>query len=170
MLFISDYPSVVRRVQLYLYELGQIWEGFPLVYPDGIFGKETADAVKAFQVRAGLSQSGKVDFFTWTALVKAANDSLSARRMRPVPSLEDGVLPLTVGDRGHGVILLRSAINEIAAFYPGLQRQSPTSLYQYSTAVAVRELQRIYRMPETGVVDVVLWNRLFSDLASKHSQ
>ena len=42
MVFITDNRAVVRRVQLYLYELAQTWEGFPTVYPDGIFGAETA--------------------------------------------------------------------------------------------------------------------------------
>ena len=170
MVFITDNRAIVRRVQLYLYEIAQSNEGFPIVYPDGIYGKETKEAVKALQLRKGLEPTGKVDYATWTALVESATENKEERTIQPMPSAQATSFPLRIGSRGYAVILLRSAINELSAFYPRLQRQSPTSVYQYSTASAVRNLQKIYGLPDTGEVNISLWNQIFTDLASKHME
>ena len=170
MVFITDNRAIVRRIQFYLYEIAQSNEGFPIVYPDGIYGKETKEAVKAFQLRKGFKNTGEVDYATWVALVKDAKESKANRTIAPFPSAPKEAFPLRIGSRGHAVVLLRSAINELSAFYVRLQRQSPTSVYQYSTASAVRNLQKIYGLPETGEVNISLWNRIFADLAAKHGQ
>ena len=42
----------------------------PPVYEIGVFGRETQDAVKAFQEMWGIEPTGIVDELTWNALVR----------------------------------------------------------------------------------------------------
>ena len=79
----------------------------PLV-PDGIFGAETAEAVRAHQRQNGLPVSGQVDRATWDSIFGAyeqltALDALPAA-VRFFPA-EGGVL--SPGDRGAAVFVLQ---------------------------------------------------------------
>ena len=61
---IFDLQTFLRRIQRA--------EGHaqPLV-PDGVFGPETAEAVRAFQRAGGLPVTGTADHDTWTAVYQA---------------------------------------------------------------------------------------------------
>ena len=45
------------------------------VVPDGIFGPETARAVREFQQQNGLPVTGAADLTTWNAVVDAAREA-----------------------------------------------------------------------------------------------
>ena len=92
----------------------------PLV-PDGIFGAETAEAVRAHQRQNGLPVSGQVDRATWDSIFGAyeqltALDALpTAVRFFPA---EGGVL--SPGDRGAAVFVLQLLLDGRTAFRYGL--------------------------------------------------
>ena len=52
---------------------------------DGIFGKQTLSAVKAFQKRMGLAVDGIVGINTWTALFKVAGIPAIPQKRKPSP-------------------------------------------------------------------------------------
>ena len=164
---IDNQKQAVYAVQTFLYELGLSRDWLPSVYPNGEYGEVTREAVRQFQTRYDLPVTGTVDGLTWSLLYGAYRESKDGRETASIPALPEGDFPLRVGSRGYGVILLRATLNELSAYYPALPRLMPSSLYQYSTANAVRKLEGIYRLEETGEVNVALWNRIFADLASK---
>ena len=55
------------------------------VVPDGIFGPETARAVREFQQQNGLPVTGAADLMTWNAVVDAAREAHIAINFRPTP-------------------------------------------------------------------------------------
>lgn len=57
-----------RRVELLQWRLNQ--SGLPAGATDGVFGPETAAAVRKFQAQTGVSVTGKVDNTTWAALAR----------------------------------------------------------------------------------------------------
>lgn len=54
------------------------------LHEDGIFGEVTEEAVKAFQVRNNLKESGVVDMATWRALEREEETMLNRRTIKEV--------------------------------------------------------------------------------------
>ncbi len=66
----NNNDEVVREIQKYLLGISYA-EGttyLPHIAIDGIYGNETRDAVKKFQRRYGLEESGNADYDTWRLL------------------------------------------------------------------------------------------------------
>ena len=55
----------VRQMQEQLDAIASVYSAIPRVTPDGIYGRQTEEAVREFQSIFGLPQSGIVDFATW---------------------------------------------------------------------------------------------------------
>ncbi len=68
---IRDESEVIREIQGYLLEISYAEEGLPHVKIDGIYESETEESVRAFQSSRNISESGRVDFETYTALYSA---------------------------------------------------------------------------------------------------
>lgn len=78
--------EIIRRMQAAL--------GLPAADHDGWFGKQTQDAVQAFQSGNGLTPTGDVDVDTWTKLMNA-----------PIPGVRERSLQLTAHFEGHDFTL-----------------------------------------------------------------
>ena len=61
----DNHQENVMELQNYLRTISRFRNNIPLIIPDGIFGPETTDTVKAFQAAYNLPQTGVVDFATW---------------------------------------------------------------------------------------------------------
>jgi len=83
--------DLVRRVQVALTD-----QGFALGAADGLYGRNTEAAVRAFQQAQSLDATGKVDKITWTQLLGI-----------PVPTTEERALQLTAAFEGHGFTIAR---------------------------------------------------------------
>ena len=55
----------VRQMQEQLDAIASVYSAIPRITPDGIYGRQTEEAVREFQSIFGLPQSGIVDFATW---------------------------------------------------------------------------------------------------------
>lgn len=55
----------VRQLQEQLDAISSVYTAIPDISPDGIYGPDTAEAVRKFQSIFGLPQTGVVDFATW---------------------------------------------------------------------------------------------------------
>lgn len=64
----SEGPGVYL-IQQYLSYIASILEGLPPVEPDGIYGPQTEQAVRAFQRYFGIDETGVVDQYTWNRIV-----------------------------------------------------------------------------------------------------
>ena len=69
----GDENFLVRLVQYALGELELIYKGFDSVPQNGIYDAATMAAVRSFQKRHGLPETGEVDRETWDALANTYN-------------------------------------------------------------------------------------------------
>lgn len=69
----GDRNFVVTVVQFMLRELERLYPELSEVRVDGIFGPITEEAVRVFQSRNALPESGRVDLLTWNALADQHN-------------------------------------------------------------------------------------------------
>ena len=131
----SEVPSIQRKLKKMGYLDGSV---------DGIYGGDTASAVKAFQDDEGLSSTGMVD-----------GDTLA--RITSEYAAQSGETVLSPGDSGKKVIRLQNKLL-LHGYNPG----SVDGVYGEGTAEAVRWLQAEENLARTGIADGDVWDRLDS--------
>ncbi len=67
---------------------------------------------------------------------------------------------LSVGSRGSKVRQLQNQLNAISGAYPQLPRIAADGIYGENTANAVKTFQRIFGLPQNGVVDYPTWYKI----------
>lgn len=86
----------------------------------------------------------------------------TADKVEGVPHSYGGVA-LSRGSTGPDVRTIQEQLNVISTHYPAIPRLRVDSVYGESTENAVREFQKIFHLPQSGVVDFSTWYRI-SDL------
>lgn len=99
---------------------------------DGIYGKLTVNAVKAFQKKHKITQTGKVDAATWSKLLPT----------------------LSRGSRTASVRVLQTELREAG------HRIAVDGIYGPATEKAVRAVQAAKKVSVTGKVDLATWSKL----------
>lgn len=80
----------------------------------------------------------------------------TAQSISGVPASFPGY-DLTIGSSGEKVRQIQSQLNRIAQNYPAIPMIAADGIYGPATAEAVRTFQRIFDLPQTGVVDYPTW-------------
>lgn len=80
----------------------------------------------------------------------------TAQSISGVPASFPGY-DLTIGSSGEKVRQMQSQLNRIAQNYPAIPMIAADGIYGPATAEAVRTFQRIFDLPQTGVVDYPTW-------------
>lgn len=161
----SPYETqAIYNLQRYLRQLSRFDPAIPSVDEDGLFGEETRLSLEAFQRKYGLPISGTADAETWLRLFEAYLASVE-ERTRPEAVF---VFPRSPADYSVGrgdeniyVAVIQLLLREIITLY-GLDTEllPLDGVFGEATERAVRDFQRIQRLPEDGRVDRVTWNRL----------
>lgn len=83
----------------------------------------------------------------------------TATSVSGIPSSWPGY-DLTIGASGEKVRQLQQQLNRIAQNYPALPTLAVDGVYGSNTANAVRIFQRIFGLPQTGIVDYPTWYKI----------
>lgn len=67
---------------------------------------------------------------------------------------------LNVGASGDKVLQIQQQLNRIAQNYPAIPRIAADGIYGQNTANAVRTFQRIFNLPQSGIVDYPTWYKI----------
>lgn len=162
---INDKRANTKELQRYLYYIARYEDIRPVPVISGIYGERTENAVKAFQNRFGLSVTGISDEATWNAIV-AEYISLKKRYSEPDPVY---VFPssdyiVTPTERSLTVIFIQALLTALAFDVELDEEITVDGVYKDSDVSAVKKLQRLHRLPETGNVDKITWNALANDV------
>ena len=161
--------SAVTAMQQRLIELGWLSGS-----ADGDYGKNTVNAVKAFQNAAGLSATGDADSNTLSILYSGSAPAYTAPAVTdppatepPVsptdapaptdPPIEEGYTVLSNGSTGDAVKRLQQRLIDL-----GWLTGSADGDYGDATAQAVAAFQYQIAQPQDGVAGVELQERLFA--------
>lgn len=66
-------------------------------------------------------------------------------------------VPLKLGDSGITVFRMQHSLNRISSNYPGIPKVNITGYFDEATENAVREFQKVFNLPVTGIVDEDTW-------------
>lgn len=67
---------------------------------------------------------------------------------------------LTNGSSGEAVIQIQEQLNRIAQVYSAIPTINVDGIYGPATANAVKEFQRVFNLPQSGIVDYPTWYKI----------
>mgnify|MGYP002545875800 CR=1 FL=1 len=83
----------------------------------------------------------------------------TAEEISGIPASYPGY-ELTIGSSGEKVRQLQEQLNTIANTYTSIPKVAVDGIYGEATQEAVRQFQKIFNLPQTGVVDYPTWYRI----------
>ena len=162
----STGPSVVV-IQTELNRISQSYPAIPKIPTvDGIFGIRTENAVRKFQEVFNLSPDGIVGPATWYALIRLYTAVLSLSELRSLGQqfyANSWALnnPIRQGDTGVRVEHLQYMLSVMGAFIPQIPPLTIDGIFGPRTRSAALAAQRLFGLPETGVVDSETWDEIY---------
>ena len=151
----TEKAAAVRELQEALRRLAREYPVLPGLSVDGVYGPETAEAVRGVQRLFGLPVTGEADTPTWDAV------QAEARRLSPPAT---PFFPAEPGDRGGGVLMLEGLLAQLSQEHKGLPASDGTGEYNGATTAAVKAWQHLFGLKETGRADprtlYLLWRTL----------
>ena len=158
--------SAVEQLQFWLNTLAQYESAIPSVTVDGVFGSGTANAVRAFQRKYGLTVDGVVGRTTWTEVY---DQFRSIQSDNGTPNAYPGTA-LREGSSGQNVRLVQFWLKIARTVYTSLANVTVDGKFGAGTAAAVQRFQRYFGLTADGVVGRITWNKLYevyNDIANK---
>lgn len=162
--------SVGNAVQTKQIQLNRISRNYPAIPkipdPNGEYNISTEAAVRKFQEVFNLPVNGTIDKATW---YRIAYIYTSVKRLAELDS--EGILPgefslqytdeLRPGMQNNQVRGLQYFLAVVGAYYASVQPIQITGYYDAQTEASVKSFQRVFGLPQTGIVDETTWNDLF---------
>ena len=158
--------SAVEQLQFWLNTLAQYESSIPSLTVDGVYGTGTANAVRAFQRKYGLTVDGVVGRATWTEVY---DQFRSIQSDNGTPNAYPGTA-LREGSSGQNVRLVQFWLKIARTVYPSLSNVTVDGRFGSATAAAVRRFQRYFGLTADGVVGRTTWQKLYevyNDIANK---
>lgn len=157
----------VRDLQVRLNRISTNYPAIPKIYPvDGIFGRETDEAVRTFQSIFGLTPDGIVGRATWYRILflyngikrlsELTSEGINAEEVER--QFEENVGP----DSPPGNVRTVQYYLAVIGYFKNEINSPPIDgIYGESTENAVRAFQTAYGLPVTGVVDLPTWELIY---------
>ncbi len=149
----------IKELQKMLYGLSFFDERIPQIYPDGIYGKETAFAVRAFQQINGLRPTGEVNSASWNKITDEYFLKIG-NKAAPVNAFPQNAADIRLNDEGLAVYIVQAMLKTLNLCAKRSCTIELTGRYDGNTERAVMEFQRLGGLPQTGKTDIPTWNLL----------
>ena len=158
--------SAVEQLQFWLNTLAQYESSIPSLTVDGVYGTGTANAVRAFQRKYGLTVDGVVGRATWTEVY---DQFRSIQSDNGTPNAYPGTA-LREGASGQNVRLVQFWLKIARTVYSSLSNVTVDGKFGSATTAAVRRFQTYFGLTSDGVVGRTTWNKMYevyNDIANK---
>ncbi len=161
--------EAIINLQTYLRALSFADSNIERLAVDGIFDEKTERAVASFQRTRGFSETGIVDKKTWDAIYKEYQDLREQSDRSPsvnfFPSTPENY-EAEIGEESVFIAFVQLVLRELSVVYDTFPEIEISGVFDQSTEDAIKEFQRVSRLPITGRVNLLTWNRLSRDFAN----
>lgn len=151
----------IMELQKYLHAISLMNRKIPTIIPNGIYGEETASAVKAFQLEYNLPETGKTDSATWNKIVSVYK-GLFKMNLEPYPAFPSEKFVCEKGAEGKLVYIIQAMLYGMGQSYDNFPTINVCGHFNKETINAVIKFQKICAIPQSGKVDCTTWNMLVS--------
>ncbi len=131
------------------------------VIPDGVYTRQTADAVSSFQRRNGLPATGVADQRTWDAIT---DDFRTARtrqqKAAPIQIHLKADDTFQVNDTAHQIALAQLMLRYVFEEQTDIPIPSVNGRLDRATVEAIIEFQTLSALEPTGELDKITWKHL----------
>ena len=128
---------------------------------DGVFGKETENAVRRFQKAQKMEPNGVADENTWIALKKAYNhEKVLFEKAEPLQIVLQPYQVLNKGTNNSHMYLVQALLLALSLYLTQLPHLTDNGKLDAETEKSIRNLQKVADLPETGEVDKHTWCHL----------
>lgn len=163
----GDGGNDVRTKQIQLNRISRNYPAIPKIpNPDGIFGQETEDAVRAFQRIFNLTVDGIIGNATWyriaylyTAVKRLSELDSEGISLEEASQQYPGVL--RPGDTGPEVQFVQYYLAVVGTFYETVPPIQVTGVYDEQTRDAVVAFQNTFGLEPDGIIGRLTWNDLY---------
>ncbi len=153
----GDTGIEVSVVQYFLATVAYFNERVPPLAINGVFDEETRLSLLAFQREYGLPQTGEADEETWNRLVSVYRGLIESVMGGGVSAEPFPGALLTLGSSGEDVEAVQMFLAVIASVYTEITPPAVSGTYDAATENAVRVLQGLFGLPQSGVVGPITW-------------
>ncbi len=148
----------IRSLQTMLRVIAHTDVQIPRVVPDGIYGVNTQAAVRAFQRQYGLQETGQTDNATWNQIVAVFTErSPAVLPAEPVRLRWTPNRILAAGSRNTHLFMIQAMLQALGQYYKNAPALAVTGVHDEPSVAAVRWLQEMASLPQTGELDQTTW-------------
>ncbi len=157
----------VQRIQIQLNRISRNYPAIPKIdNADGFYNVSTEQAVRKFQEIFNLPVTGTVGKSTW---YRIAYIYTSVKRLAELDSegISQGEFSLQFTDdlrpgmQNNQVRSLQYFLAVVGAYYASVLPIEITGFYDRQTEDSVRSFQRVFGLPQTGIVDRTTWEDIY---------
>ena len=165
-----DFGSFGNEVALVQQRLNRIGLNYPAIPKiptvDGMFDKNTENAVRTFQKIFDIPESAVVDTGTWYRILYIYNGvkslgELVSEGLRYEDVAKQFPDALSLGDTGEAVEILQYYLRFVSAFENNVPRIAVSGSFDEATRVALEAFQRNYGLEPTGRADLATREALY---------
>ena len=149
----------VRALQYYMDVIAYLNPELDPIAVNGVFDPATVQAVENFQRFYGLPVTGRANAALWNILnreYRASVQSLPAGYENGLAKIYPGYV-LSVGSQGESVNDIQTYLSYIGRVYPEIPEIPVTGYYGTQTRDAVYTFQRLFGLPQSGLVGFNTW-------------
>jgi len=151
----------IRQIQDMLRFISFFDEDIERTIPDGIYGESTALAVRSFQKKYGLYETGEVDNDTWDKIVVVYDEShRNNKREVKVSVVDEGDIPIFVGDASESLFVIQAMLLALSRHFENLNPVEITGVFDKKTQDAVEKVQIISGITPNAQIDRIFLNSL----------
>lgn len=165
-LSLGDTGIEVAVLQYYLATVAYFNPKVTVPAINGVFDAQTAEALSAFQREYGVPETGVADEETWNRLVSVYRGFIGSVAGVGVSAEPFPGVILTLGSSGTDVEAVQTYLGVIAEVYTEIIPPEVSGNYDVATENAVRTLQGLFGLPQSGVVGPITWELI----AEKYSE
>ena len=151
----------IRSLQTMLRTIASVEPNQMNVMPDGVYGSQTAAAVRSFQRRQGLNPTGVVDQQTFERIVQEYERAyIEASKAQPVQITLDPGQVLKRGERNNHIYLAQSMLTVLNLLDSRIPAPPHSGVLDPETERSVAAFQTFAGLPPTGEIDKRTWRDL----------
>lgn len=163
----GDKGEKVTILQYFLSVISEFNNSIPFLNITGEFGPETKNSVIAFQQINSLPQTGTVNAITWNEIYDTFTGIVDtvflSGKTNTIQAEPFGGTVLKLGSTGESVKTLQQYLNVISNVYSSISPIPITGEFGKETEDSVKQFQKQFGLPETGVVDRDVWNSIANE-------